>query len=141
MAELAGHLSIFENSTDAAAYVELDGVKSFSKERSRDQLDVVNMKDASGAHPRIAGLRDSTVHVEGDISFASGTLQLDTGQKNLVQRMRDGGLIAFRTKVDGSGGTYQTLAAALMSSLKISASVDGTVSFSADAQANGAGWA
>jgi predicted secreted protein len=140
MAENAGHLSIVESSTDAAAYTEVDGATMASRDLDRAMIDVTSMKDATNHKIKIAGLRDGQCAIEGHVVFASGTLQLDTGIKNIVQRARDGGLVAVRTKLDGAAGTYRTLASALVSALSISAEVDGAVKWSCTLQNNGAVW-
>lgn len=141
MAENAGHLIVVESSTDAAAYTEIDGAVSLSIARDRDLLDVTGTKDASGHKVRHGGLKDGQTQIDGHLAFASGTLQVDTGQKNLIQRMRDGGLVALRRKLDGAGGSYVTLASALITDLTISADAGGAVKWSATIQNNGAGWA
>lgn len=141
MSESVGHLSIVETSTDAASYAEADGVTSVTKELSRNVIDVTGMKDASGHRVKLMGVKDGKLSLDGHLSFTAVTFVVDEGLRKVIQRARDGGLIAARTKLDGSGGSYVTMASGLVESLKISANVDGSVTFSSTIQNNGAGWA
>jgi len=141
MAENAGHLAIVESSPDDSVYTEIDGCTMTGVDRDKDIIDVTSMKDASGHKVKISGLKDSKASLEGHVVFTASTFVLDLGISNVFRRARDGGLLALRTKLDGSGGSYRTLASGLVSELSISGEVDGSVKWSAGIQANGAGWA
>lgn len=139
MAENIGHLVIVESSTDGGAYTEIDGNETWANNRQRDQIEVTALKDATGAKIRIPGLRMGGADLGGSVVFASGTLALDTGIKNVFQRARDGGDLYLRSKVDGAAGTYRG-AVGLVEQFSLSADPGGAVKWSAKTCHNGAGW-
>lgn len=140
MAENVGHLVIVETSPDASTYTEVDGLTSFSAKRDRTEIDMTHFADASAHALSLVGLRSTTVSLAGNLSCRASTFEIDAGQANVISAARAGSLVACRTKVDGSGGSYVTLASALVSSLEISVDIDGLVTFSAELQSNGASW-
>lgn len=140
MAENIAHLAVFESATDGATFTEIDGLTSWSMQKMRDVLNVTSFKDASAHQIKIAGIKDGSFDIGGNVVFAVSTLTLDVGIKNIAQRARDGGTLTLRAKVDGSGGTYKSVAC-LVKEFGIKADVNGSVEWSASLQMNGATWA
>lgn len=140
MAENIAHTSIFESATDGATFAEIDGAQSYSRDASRTVLEVTPFKDATGHKIKIMGRKDGGVSLGGQLVLMTGTLSVDTGIKNVMQRARDGGALTLRTKVDGVAGTYRG-AACVVTEFGIKAEVDGTVEWSATLKLNGAAWA
>jgi TP901-1 family phage major tail protein len=142
MAENSGHLVIVETSPDASTYTEIDGLTSFSGKRDRTSIDFTNFKSAAATSHKVAvaGMRAATVSLSGNLAAQDSTFAIDVGQANLITAARAGSAVACRTKVDGSSGTYVTLAAARVASFEISAEIDGLVTFSVELQSDGASW-
>lgn len=139
MAENVAHLAIIESATDGATFTEIDGLNSVSRDSAREMIEVTSFKDPSGHKIKIAGIKDGSVELGGNVVFAA-SLSLDTGIKNVAQRARDGGALTLRTKLDGTGGTYRGVAC-LVKEFGLKADVGGAVEFSASLQMNGAAWA
>lgn len=130
MAEEVGHEVVLEvDPVGSSSWTEIDGVTSCSIGRNRDMLDITSFKDTSGARKRLAGLKDGTIQISGNLILA------DAGQTEIRARYNDGADLEFGFKWDGSSGTRQTVACKV-ESYEESATVDGLVEFSATLQFN-----
>lgn len=138
MAENVGHLAVVETSTDGTTFTEVDGENKFSREASREMIENTAFKDTSGHKRKLPGIKDGSAELGGHVVFAA-TLSLDTGIKNVIQRVRDGGTLTLRTKLDGSAGTYRG-ASGLVTKFSLSADVLGSVEWSASVQFSGTSW-
>jgi predicted secreted protein len=127
---LAAHATTISVSATDASYNEVDGLNDFSFGPSRDLLETTDFKDTSGAHTRMAGLKDGTISMSGDYESA------DTLGQNIVRTAFDNGTACW-VKVLWDGATGHKCLCIVESS-EIKVSVDGKVEWSATLQFNGA---
>jgi predicted secreted protein len=134
---LAGHpVLVYAKATNAAAVSgdEVDGINSVSYGPSLDLLDVTDFKDTTGTKLKLAGLKDGSISLSGDLEMT------DAPQTLLRTAAGDGSSVWMTIHFNPSGAAsakgFQV--ECKVESFEISASVDGKVEFSASLQFNGA---
>lgn len=123
----AAHFSTVSIATGASAtYTALDGAMNITISDSVEMLDITDFSD-SNLRRRIAGLRDISVSIDGDLQEA------DVGWTKLRACYVAGTAVVVRYILDGqaSATTAGLTMSLLCESLERSASVDGKVEISA----------
>ena len=133
---LAGHpVAVYWKATSGAySGSEVDGIKSVTYSPSLDLLDVTDFADTTGAKLKLAGLKDGSIKISGNLEMA------DTPQA-LIRTNAGDGVVGYATVIfnpSGSTGSKGFQVACKVAGFEISASVDGTVDFSCDLQFTGA---
>ena len=133
----AAHLQKVEVSTNGSSYTEADGISKSSFKPVRDLLETTDFKDTSGAKTRIAGLKDASIDVSGDLEMGD-----TNGLKAIIDACDAGSDLWFKLtfNVGGGAGLVGITLKTLVESYEVSDEVAGKVEFSASAKANGA-WA
>lgn len=132
----AAHPLVVKVATPAdASYAEVDGIKSVKFGPSRTMLETTDFKDTSGAKTRLAGLKDGTIELSGDLEEG------DTNGQNVVRGCFDSGAacwvqIEFAPSAGAGSKGYKVQG--IVASYDISADVDGLVSWTASIPFNGA---
>jgi predicted secreted protein len=128
---LAGDTTVITIATGISSTVMVtDGIKQFTVADSRDLYDITDFADGN-VRARLAGLRDYNVSLSGDFESAS------TAYLFLRASYEAGIPCAVRTHMGGpSGASIGYAYLCLVESLEVSASVDGTVEFSASLQSS-----
>lgn len=130
---LAGHpVLVYAKATNAAAVSgdEVDGINSVSYSPSLDLLDVTDFKDTTGTKLKLAGLKDGSVSLSGDLEMA------DAPQALLRTAGGDGSSVWITIHFNPSGAASSKgfQVECKVESFEISASVDGKVEFTASLQ-------
>lgn len=125
---LAGDTTVITIATGISVAVSvMDGVKQFSVNDSRNLYDITDFADGN-VRARLAGLRDYQIQLSGDYERGSAP----SAFLNLQAAYEAGNPITVRTHLGGAAGASVGYAyLCLVESLEVSASVDGTVEFSA----------
>jgi len=127
MAAIAAHPgAVHFLATDGAG--EVAGIKSYELSVSGELLDGTDFSDTSGYHVRIQGLKDLQVSI-------SGNFETSTAQALIRSSARTGATGWVRILPDGTNGFKCQVK---VSDYKVTAEVNGIVSFSATLQATGA---
>jgi predicted secreted protein len=128
---LAGDTTVITVATGISSTVMItDGIKQFSISDSREMYDITDFADGN-VRARINGLRDYQVSLSGELESVS------TAYLFLRSSYESGVPCAIRTHLGGPAGASLGYAyLCLVESLEISASVDGTVEFSASLQSS-----
>lgn len=125
---LPGYNVVVSVATGASAtYSTLDGNISFSISDGDEMLDITDFAD-SRTRRRIAGLRDLSMSLDGDLELA------DTGYAKIKAAKAAGDDIIVRVLADGTNGLALAM---LVESIERSASVDGKVEVSISLQHEG----
>lgn len=134
---LAGHpVLVYAKATNAAAVSgdEVDGINSVSYSPSLDLLDVTDFKDTTGTKLKLAGLKDGSISLSGDLEMT------DAPQTLLRTAAGDGSSVWMTIHFNPSGAAsakgFQV--ECKVESFEISAAVDGKVEFTASLQFTGA---
>lgn len=125
----AAHAAAVSFSSDDTTYVEVDGINDASLQRLVDLLDTTDFKDTSGAHTRIAGLKDTSVSLSGDWEPA------DTGWLKAETAYSSGATLYVKVLLNGTNG-YK--APFKVESIELSGGVDGKCEVSISCQGTGA---
>lgn len=134
MANAAHPLAVKVSATDAS-YQEVDGINSVKYGPSRTMLETTDFKDTSAAKTRMAGLKDGTIELSGDLEEA------DTNGQNIIRTAFDNGTdcwVQIEFVPGASAGSKGYKVKGLVESHEISAEPDGKVTWSATIQFNGA---
>lgn len=118
-----------------ANYQEMDGIKSVKFGPSRTMLETTDFKDTSGAKTRMAGLKDGTIELSGDLEEA------DANGQSIVRTAFDNGSDCWAQIefAPGAGpGSKGYKVKGIVESYSIDGDVDGLVTWSATIQFNGA---
>lgn len=113
---------------------EVDGINSVSYSPSLDLLDVTDFKDSTGAKIKLAGLKDGSISLSGDLEMT------DAPQALLRTAASDGTSVwlTIHFNPSGSASAKGFQVECKIESFEISASVDGKVEFSSTASFTGA---
>lgn len=133
MANAAHPLAVKVSATDAA-YQEVDGINSVKFGPNRTMLETTDFKDTSGAKTRMAGLKDGTIELSGDLEEA------DANGQNIIRTAFDNGTDLWTTVefVPGAGaGAKGYKVKGIVESHEINAEPDGKVTWSSTIQFNG----
>ncbi len=117
----------FATAATGVTYSEMDGVISFTLSDGTDMLDTTCFKDTR-LRQRIAGLRDLSASLEGDLESA------DTGFAKAKATYRAGVAGYVKILPDGTNGIVVPV---LVESIETNASVDGKVEVSISLQLEG----
>lgn len=133
---LAGHsVAVYWKATSGSySGGEVDGIKSVGYSPSLDLLDVTDFKDTTGAKLKLAGLKDGSIKLSGNLEMA------DVPQA-LIRTNAGDGVSGYATVIfapSASTGSKGFQVECKVASFDISASPDGTVDFSCDLQFTGA---
>lgn len=132
----AAHPVVVKVATPAdASYAEMDGIKSVKFGPSRTMLETTDFKDTSGAKTRLAGLKDGTIELSGDLEEG------DTSGQNVVRGCFDSGADCWTQILfapSASAGSQGYKVKGIVASYDLNADVDGLVSWTASIQFNGA---
>lgn len=132
----AAHPIVVEVATPAdAAYAEVDGIKSLKFGPSRTMLETTDFKDTSGAKTRMAGLKDGTIELSGDLEEA------DVNGQNVIRGCWDSGAacwLQMKFAPTAAAGSQGYKVNGIVASYDMNADVDGLVTWSASVQFNGA---
>ena len=125
---VAGHTAVFAVATGASAtYSSVDGISSVSLDDGTDMLDITDLAD-SNIRRRIAGLRDLSISLSGDVELA------DTGYGMLRACYNAGSIVYARFLADGTNGV---MIPCLVESRNIEGSVEDKVTVSIQLQSEG----
>jgi predicted secreted protein len=108
-------------------YFIIDGISSCDFSDGRDLLEITDFAD-DNLRRRIAGLRDISASLSGDVELA------DNGYQLLAAAYNAGDRVYLRYLVDGTNGV---MLPCLIESKDISSSVDGKVELSMSLQSEG----
>jgi hypothetical protein len=132
MADTAGRLGKIDVSDDGAAYVDLGGVKDFSNPFDRDTIETTDF-DSAGWKESLAGIGNATV------SATMNWDEADAGQIKLLAANQNATPIWFRWRPTGDGsGQKEVIMKCNLTSFESSASVDGVLELSSEAEMTGA---
>lgn len=106
-------------------YLEIDGINDLSFGPSREQLDMTDFKDTSGARQRFQGLKDGTISLSGDYEPS------DTGQAEIFAAFNGASNLVCWIMILWEGTTGHHVKC-VVESYEISAGVDGKVEFSVE---------
>ena len=128
---LAGYQCTFyamSTSSSAGSGDELDGIQSLEYSQELDILDITDFKDTGTARKKLSGLSDGSVSLSGD--FEPG----DSPQGVVRTAAGDGTSVwlTLHFYTAGSSGSKGFKVETKVKGYKISASVDGKVTWSAD---------
>lgn len=128
---LAGDTTVITIATGISSTVAVtDGIKQFTLSDSRDLYDITDFADGN-VRARIAGLRDYQISLSGDFE------SLNTAYLFLRAGYEAGVPVAVRTHMGGpSGASIGYAYLAIVESLEISGSVDGSIEVSASLQSS-----
>lgn len=123
---LAGHpVVVYVKATSASAIAgdEIDGINNVSYSPTVDMLEVTDFKDTSGYRQKLAGLRDGSITLSGDLEMA------DAPQDLLRTAFGDGTSVWATLHFDpgGSAGSKGFKVECKVSANDVSASFDGKV--------------
>jgi len=125
---LPGHPIVVEVSLDDVTYTEIDGINDVSFGNQRDMLMTTDFKDTTGAKTRIAGLKDGTVTISGDLELG------DTNGQNKVRAKYDDGAacwISVKFDPGASAGSRGFKVQGIVENSEIKTVVDGKNEWSA----------
>lgn len=106
---------------------EVDGINNVTYSPNVDLLDVTDFKDTSAAKLKLAGLKDGTISISGDLEMS------DAPQALIRTNAGDGvsGWASCHFNPSGATGSKGFIVECKVESFEISASVDGKVEFTA----------
>jgi hypothetical protein len=128
---IAGFNSLVTVATGASAtYTNADGIISCGFDDGRDMLDITDLADSS-IRRRIAGLRDISMSLSGDLEAA------DTGQARLAACYAAGAIAYVQYFPSASATTIGVMVACLVESKKINSDVGDKVTVEYSLQSEG----
>jgi predicted secreted protein len=125
---IAGFNSSIRAATGASStYFVVDGITNVSFSDGREMLDITDLAD-DNLRRRIAGLRDISFSLSGDVELA------DNGFLALATSYNTGNTVYIQFLVDGTNGL---MVPCLVENKDVEASVDGKVTLSMSLQSEG----